>query len=65
MSNIYIEQRDKGYVAIQNKEVIAKGDTQKEAAQNAHRKQPEDPILAEHVRNTKGGSRDKWRRMYV
>jgi len=64
MSNVYIEQHDDGYVAIQNKKVIAEGDTQMEAAKRARRKEPDDPILGERVRDTKGGSRDKWRRLY-
>lgn len=65
MSNIYIEREDNGkYVAFQNKRVIATGDTQAEAAARAHRKRPEDPVLAERVRDTKVGSRDKWRRVY-
>jgi Family of unknown function (DUF5678) len=64
MSNIYVEQHDDKYVALQNKKVIAEGDTQMEAAKRAHRKEPGDPILAERVRMTKGGSRDKWRRVY-
>jgi Family of unknown function (DUF5678) len=65
MSNIYIEQGDDGYVAYQNKNVIATGETQKEAARRAHNKRPCDPVLAERIRNTDMGSRDnKWRRMY-
>ena len=65
MSNIYVEREDNGaYVAIQNKRVITKGDTQEEAAARAHRQKPNDPVLAERVRITKGGSRDKWRRIY-
>jgi hypothetical protein len=64
MSNVYIEQHDDNYVAIQNKKVIAEGDTQMEAAKRARRREPDDPILAERVRDTKRGSRDKWRRLY-
>ena len=64
MSNIFVEQTDAGYVARQNHQVIAKGDTQAATAAKAHRLKPEDPVLAERVRMTKGGSRDKWRRVY-
>jgi len=65
MSNVYVERQDNGtYVATQNKQVIAKGATQAEAAERAHRKAPGDPILVERVRDTKAGSRDKWRRAY-
>jgi hypothetical protein len=64
MSNIYLEREDDDYVAYQNKKEIAHGDTQEEAAKRAHRVSPDDPILAERVRMTKGGSRDKWRRLY-
>jgi hypothetical protein len=64
MSNTYVEKEDNGYVAYQNKKVIATGDTQEEAGRRAHNKKPNDPVLAERVRNTEKGSRDKWRRMY-
>jgi hypothetical protein len=65
VSNIYIEQEEDGYVAYQNNKKIAEGDTQMQAAKRAHRESPDDPILAERVRNTDAGSRDKWRRMYL
>lgn len=65
MSNIYVEREDnRKYIAIQNKQVIAKGSTQEEAAAKAHKKNPEDPVLVERVRNTKFGGRDKWRRVH-
>jgi hypothetical protein len=64
MSNVYVEQEDEGYVAYQDKKEIARGDTQEQTAKRAHRVSPDDPILAERVRMTKGGSRDKWRRLY-
>lgn len=65
VSNIYIEQEEDGYVAYQHNKKIAEGDTQMQAAKRAHRESPDDPILAERVRNTGAGSRDKWRRMYL
>jgi hypothetical protein len=65
MSDIFVERKPNGkYAAIQNKHVIATGSTQAEAGPRAHPAKPEDPVLAERVRNTSGGSRDKWRRMY-
>ena len=64
MSNIYVEQEDDGYVALQKKQIIARGDTQEEAAKRAHQLRPDDPVLAERVRKTGKGKPDKWRRMY-
>ena len=65
MSNIYVEREEDGtYVATQNNRVIASGDTQAQAVTRARRKEPDDPVLAERVRDTKRGSRDKWRRVY-
>jgi hypothetical protein len=65
MSNIYVEREEDGtYVATQNKRVIASGDTQAQAVARARRKEPDGPVLAERVRDTKRGSRDKWRRVY-
>jgi hypothetical protein len=64
VSNIYVEREEDGYVAFQNKREIARVDTQEEAAKRAHRAKPDDPVLAERVRNTVGGRRDKWRRIY-
>jgi hypothetical protein len=65
LSNIFVEREaNKKYVATQNKRVIASGKTQAEAGSKAHKKKPNDPVLAERVRNTDRGSRDKWRRMY-
>lgn len=65
MSNIYVEREEDGtYVATQNKRMIASGATQAQAIARARRKEPDDPVLAERVRDTKVGSRDKWRRVY-
>jgi len=64
VANIYVEQEGDGYVAFQNKQPIARGSTQKETAERAHRLRPNDPILAERVRDTDKGHRDKWRRLY-
>lgn len=65
MSNIYVEREDDGtYVATQNKRIIARGDTQAQTVARARRQEPDDAVLAERVRDTKGGVRDKWRRAY-
>jgi hypothetical protein len=63
MSNIFVERKkDRTYTATQNKQVIATGSTQAEAIEKAHQVRPNDPIMAERVRNTGEGSPDKWRR---
>ncbi len=65
MSNIYLERKkDTTYVATQNGRTIATGDTQAQAGRRAHERRPNDPILAERVRDTEVGGRDKWRRWY-
>lgn len=65
MPNIYIEQQpDASFEANRKGKVVALGDTQKQANDRARRAYPDDPRLAERVRNTEGGSRDKWRRIY-
>jgi hypothetical protein len=65
VSNIFVEQQPDGtYVAIHSKTVIAVGITQAQTVHRAHAKRPGDPVLVERVRMTKGGSRDKWRRVY-
>jgi len=64
MSNIYVEQHDGTFVATQNKRVIATGDTQRQTIDRARRVEPDDPVLAERVRDTEVGGRDKWRRVY-
>jgi hypothetical protein len=61
MSNVYIERRDEKYVAIQNKQVIAMTQTQGQAIDVAKMVRPNDNVLAERVRDTKVGHRDKWR----
>ena len=64
VTDIFVERIDDGtYRAIQNKRTVATGSTQAETANKAHTKRPDDPVLAERVRMTKSGSRDKWRRV--
>jgi hypothetical protein len=65
MSNIYVEQQEDGtYSATQNHHVIADGKTQRQTIDRARRVKPDDPVLAERVRDTTAGIRDKWRRVY-
>jgi len=65
MSNIYVEQQQDGtYKAIQNHRVVAEGETQRQTIDRARRKNPDDPVLAERVRDTNVGGRDHWRRVY-
>jgi hypothetical protein len=65
MSNIFIEQQEDGtYEATQNHRVIAKGNTQRQTIDRARRAKPDDLALAERVRDTEAGGRDKWRRVY-
>jgi hypothetical protein len=59
MSDIFVEQQDDGtYEATQNRRVIARGDTQRQTVDRARRVKPDDPVLAERVRNTEVGGRD-------
>jgi len=65
MSNIFLERKKDGtYAATQNGRTIATGKTQAQAGSRAHERRPNDPILAERVRNTDIGTPDKWRRLY-
>ncbi len=43
---------------------VAFADTQAEAGSRAHQRKPNDPILAERVRDTDVEHQDKWRRFY-
>jgi hypothetical protein len=69
VSNVYIEfkQQQEQYVATQNGQVIARGDTQEETVDRArrNRQKSDDPMLAERQRVRKGKPHpDKWRRVY-
>jgi hypothetical protein len=72
MSDIYVEREDDGtYAATQNHRTIATGSTQRQAIARARRAKPDDPVLAERVRDTASGVRDtasgvrdKWRKVY-
>lgn len=64
MPEIHIECEGTEYVAYLKGKVVATGDTQRQTGERAGRKYPEAVLFAERVRNTKAGSRDKWRRFY-
>jgi hypothetical protein len=66
MAEIFVERKndDGAWVARRNKQVIARGDTQAKTAEKAHKMYPEDRIFGERVRETEGGSPDKWRVLY-
>lgn len=64
MSEIHIESEDTRYVAYLKGRIVATGNTQRQAGERAARKYPDAALFAERVRDTKAGSRDKWRRFY-
>ena len=65
MSEIFVERKEDGtYRALRNHRTVATGDTQDRTAHKARQEYPNDIIFVEHVRDTKGGSPDKWRRWY-
>jgi hypothetical protein len=66
MANIIVEPDKKkgGYAALKDGKVVVRGETQKEAADKAHKNRPQDTILAAHVRNTATSGRDKLRKVH-
>lgn len=65
MARILIVQKEDGtYAADYKHRVIATGDTQKQTTKRARKVEPDAIALAERVRDTKKGKRDKWRRVY-
>lgn len=65
MPRIFIEPGDRGgYVALRNKRVIARGDTQAETGAKAHEKDPSATIEAARVRTTENGKPDEYRVLY-
>jgi hypothetical protein len=66
MPNVYIEKDEErgDYKALQNGRVISRGPTQGQAGETAHDLRPNDTILAERVRDTPEGVRDKWRHLH-
>ena len=65
MPNVIVEPEEGGtFAAIQNKRVIARGDTQLEAGEKAHEIRPNDHFVAARVRTTGDGEPDKFRHMF-
>jgi hypothetical protein len=58
---VFVEQREGRYVALENHKVICSESTQAECAASAHRLRPDATIMAERVRDTSGGKHDRWR----
>jgi len=61
---IVVRKKPDLYIATQNGRKIAEGETQNEAGLNAQARRPNDPILAQRVRDTDNGVRDEFRRLY-
>ena len=61
MANIFIEQRQQEYVAIEAGEVIARGNTQEQCIEEAHRKRPGVKLDVERVRERDDAGPDRWR----
>lgn len=62
---LFIERRPEGDYAIRrpgSEKASAVEATQAEAIERAKEIKPDAAILVERVRNTSGGSRDKWRK---
>lgn len=65
MPNVIVEPEDGGpFAAIQDKRVIARGNTQLVAGEKAHDLRPKDHVVAARVRATKDGTPDKFRHMF-
>jgi Uncharacterized protein conserved in bacteria (DUF2188) len=61
---LFVERREQGDYAVRrgnSERASAVEATQAEAIQRARELSPGTPPLVERVRNTSGGSRDKWR----
>jgi len=61
MANVFVEEHEDGWVALQNKRPICYGATQAQAGELAHGLRPYDTVFGERVRTTDVGSPDKWR----
>jgi hypothetical protein len=65
MPNVIVEPEESGtFAAIQNKSVIARGDTQLAAGEKAHDLRPNDRVVAARVRTRDDGGPDKFRHMF-
>lgn len=60
-NEIFVEERNGKYVALENGSVIAEAATQEECGQRAHQMRPSATIFGERQRETSAGDRDKWR----
>ena len=63
--SLYIEKRENGDYAVRrpgSEKASAIRSTQAEAIQRAREIEPNAAVHVERVRDTSGGSRDKWRR---
>lgn len=58
---VFVEERDGEYVALENRHIICRGQTQRACGEKAHRLHPSATIFGERVRDTNVGGRDKWR----
>jgi hypothetical protein len=62
---VFIEREADGrWKTIQNKQIIARSETQKSTGDKANALRPNDPILGERVRTTENGIPDKWRKLH-
>jgi hypothetical protein len=64
LSNVTVEPRDEGFVALLKGRIVARGDTQKECGKHAHEQRPADNIRAARVRDTEYGNRDQFRTLH-
>lgn len=61
MANVFVEEHNEGWVALQNRQPICYGSTQEQTGATAHTLRPHDTVFGERIRNTDVGSPDKWR----
>jgi hypothetical protein len=65
MPNVIVEPEEGGtFAAIQNRRVIARGNTQLKAGEKAHEIRPNDHVVAARVRTIADGEPDKFRHMF-
>jgi hypothetical protein len=65
MANIIVEpEKNGGFAALKNGKVVVRGETQKEAADRAHDRRPQDTIEAARVRTTGEGIPDEFRKLH-
>jgi hypothetical protein len=65
MPNVIVELEEGGtFAAVQNKRVIARGDTHLEAGEKAHDLRPDHRVVAARIRTTEDGGPDKFRHLF-